>query len=92
VRALIRSRAGLPDDRRPALDVLAHEGCELGWAVGGRHGAFALELLAHLGIVEPGADCAIELGGDLGGSFAGPNTPNQAVDSKPFTTSPIAGR
>src|SRR5216683_8365314 len=64
-RASIRPRPRLLDDRRPAFDVVAHEGREIGRTTGGRGGTFVRELLAHRRIVERSDDRRIEPGRDL---------------------------
>jgi hypothetical protein len=43
------------------LDVVAHEGRELGRAVADRHGALVLQLLAHAGIGHRRDDRRVEL-------------------------------
>ena len=53
---LIENFAGLLDDRRPALDVVAHEGGELGRGVADHRSALVAQLLAKLRIAQRRGD------------------------------------
>jgi len=82
----------LLDDRRQRLTSSRTKAAKLGGTVADRGGAFLLQLFAHCWIAEGRDGRRIDLAGDVGRQLGRPKTPNQAVDSNPCTTSPIAGR
>ena len=66
---LVGPRTRLLDDRRPALDVVAHEGRKIGGAARRWSRALVLELCAHPRILQRRHNGGIEFVGDVGRQF-----------------------